>query len=197
MKSGSKASEFKNKIGFFGGSFDPVHYGHLKTARAIKQELNLTHLFLMPCKIPVHKDSLYFSNQRRLDMLNLALTEFDDLQLDTREIESAKPSYTIDTLKQIKADYPNEEIFLIIGTDSFNALKTWKDYQQLSDYASIVVLPRTSSIQQENQNSDVYFAKTPLVNISSTQIRNILDSGKIGELSNLLPDNIITYLKNL
>ncbi|SMN10915.1 Nicotinate-nucleotide adenylyltransferase [uncultured Candidatus Thioglobus sp.] len=195
MKSGNKASELKNKIGFFGGSFDPVHYGHLKTASAIKKELGLSQLFLMPCKSPVHKNGLYFSNQQRLDMLNLALTEFEDLQLDTREMDSAKPSYTIDTLKQIKADYPNEEIFLIIGADSFDSLETWKNYQQLSDYASIVVLPRAASNQQENQN--VYFAKTPLVNISSTQIRNILDSGKMGGLSNLLPDNIITYLKDL
>lgn len=188
-------------IGFFGGSFDPVHYGHLKTAHAIKKELGLEQLFLMPCKAPVHKNGLKFSNQQRLEMLNLALVEFDELQIDTREMDKESASWTIDTLKEIKADYPNESIFLIIGADSFNTLNTWKDSQQFGEYVQLAVLPRSSDIQITNTNASVYFAKTALVNISSTHIRDILNTAlksKISEnLSGLLPENIINYLRKI
>lgn len=184
-------------IGFFGGSFDPVHYGHLKTARAIKKELGIDQLFLIPCKAPVHKEGLQFSNQQRLNMLNLALVEFNELQIDTREMDKENASYTIDTLKQIKIDYPNEKVFLIIGADSFDTLDTWKNYQQFSKYAQLVVLPRSSNIQTTNKNIDVYFAKTPLIDVSSTQIRGIL-KGKINaSLTGLLPDSLINYIKTL
>lgn len=180
-------------IGFFGGSFDPVHYGHLKIARAIKKELGLNQLFLMPCKAPVHKNILQFSSKQRLEMLNLALIEFNDLKIDTRELDRQSPSYMIDTLKHIKEDYPSETIFLIIGEDSFNALDTWKNYQQFGNYAQLVVLPRTADTQKINIGTDVYFAKTPLVNISSTQIRSKIRNQQ--DLSGLLPENIIKYIQ--
>lgn len=191
-------------IGFFGGSFDPVHYGHLKTARAVKKELGLQQLFLMPCRAPVHKDALHFSNQQRLDMLNLALVEFNDLQIDMRELNRQSPSYTMETLKHIQFDYPNEEIFLIIGQDSFNTLKTWKDYQKFNGYASVVVLPRIANNQSLNSDiANVHFAKTPVLDISSTQVRSILfDAASIGKinsqkLSGLLPENIIQYIQKI
>ncbi|BAS67602.1 nicotinate (nicotinamide) nucleotide adenylyltransferase [Bathymodiolus septemdierum thioautotrophic gill symbiont] len=182
-------------IGFYGGSFDPVHYGHLHTARAIKEELNLTQLFLMPCKEPVHKDELQFSNQQRLEMLTLALDEFEELKIDTREMERKSASYTIDTLKQIKMDYPDEIVALIIGADSFKVLDTWKDCQQFKAYAQLVVLPRHSNIPHSNLDFDAYFAKTALVNVSSTQIRSKIHNHQ--DLSGLLPENIINYLRDL
>ncbi len=191
-------------IGFLGGSFDPVHYGHLQNARAIKKELSLQQLFLMPCKAPVHKKPLYFSNKQRLDMLNLALQEFDDLSVDRREIDRKSASYTIDSLKQIKQDYPNKKIFLIIGADSFAMIDTWKNYQEFEQYAKIVVLPRTANKSNSNYPSSVYLAKTPLLNISSTQIRTMLfDSDLQGKmhagqnLTKLIPNNIIDYINNL
>ncbi len=188
-------------IGFFGGSFDPVHYGHLETAHAIKQELSLEKIFLMPCKAPVHKRQLFFSNQQRLDMLNLALKEFDELRIDTRELDRQSASYTIDTLKQIKMDYPSKKVFLIMGTDNFNTLETWKDYQQFGNYAQLVVLPRPVDTKKTIQSTDIYFAKTPLVDTSSTQIRDILSAALKSKitpnLSGLLPKNIISYLQQL
>ncbi len=182
-------------IGFFGGSFDPVHYGHLKMARAIKQELGLSQLFLMPCKTPVHKNKLHFSNQQRLKMLNLALLEFNELKIDTREMDRQSASYTIDTLKQIKAEYPDEKIFLIIGEDSFNTLETWKDYSQFSNYAQLVVLPRPTYARGSTSCIDVIFAQTPLVDVSSTQIHAKIVADE--NLDGLLPENIINYLSKL
>ncbi|KAA0445915.1 MAG: nicotinate (nicotinamide) nucleotide adenylyltransferase [Candidatus Thioglobus sp.] len=184
-------------IGFFGGSFDPVHYGHLKTAVAIKKELAIDELFLLPCKEPVHKNDLHFSNKQRLEMLNLALVEFDELQIDSREMDRKSASWTIDTLKEIKANYPNKKIFLIIGADSFATLNTWKDHQQLGKYAQLVVLPRANSVQDARKNSTVYFAKTPLIDISSTQIRSILKGKMCDNLTGLLPDSLINYIKKI
>lgn len=185
-------------IGFFGGSFDPVHFGHLKTARAIKKELKLERLFLMPCRAAVHKQNLHFSNEQRLQMLNLALKEFDDLSLSTEEIHNQAHSYTIDTLKRLKIKYPNQPLCLIMGSDSFATINTWRDYQQLRDYAQLVVLPRKGSVNHPDKS--VYFAKTPQLDISSTQIRSLLINpdlmGKI-PLSQMMPDAVIQYIHQL
>lgn len=184
-------------IGVFGGSFDPVHYGHLHNARAIKQELGLDKLLLVPCKTPVHKQGLHFSTEQRLHMLALAVQTFSDLSIDTQEISRQAPSYTIDTLKQIKQKYPQKKIFFIMGSDSFISLHTWKDYQQLSQYAQLVVLPRKGDKVQSD--TTVYFAKTPLVDISSTQIRSKIDNHQnlSNNLSGLMPDSIIHYINQL
>jgi len=180
-------------IGFFGGSFDPIHFGHLKNATAIKKELNLSELFLMPCATPVHKSKLRFSAKQRLDMLRLAVQEFSELSIDTREIDQQSSSYTIDSLKQIHTEHPNDKIFFIMGADSFDNIASWKKHQQLSDYATLVVLPRIGSKQTNNE--DIYFSKAPLVNISSTQIRSKIDAQQ--SLSGLLPESIIHYLQHL
>jgi nicotinate-nucleotide adenylyltransferase (EC 2.7.7.18) len=129
-------------IGFFGGSFDPVHFGHLKNAVSLKDTLNLSRLFLMPCAAPVHKNKLNFSNAQRLEMLRLATQEFNELSLDLREINRDSDSYTIESLIDIKHEYPDTPICLIIGMDSFINLSTWKDYQDFHQYAHLVVIAR-------------------------------------------------------
>ena len=92
-------------IGIYGGSFDPVHLGHLKTATSLKTELKLDHLFLLPCCEPVHKDGLQYSTKDRLKMLNLALENFSSLEIDSREIHRGGGSYMIDTLRELKQIY--------------------------------------------------------------------------------------------
>jgi nicotinate-nucleotide adenylyltransferase len=198
-------------IGFFGGSFDPIHYGHLKNAAQLKIELGLSALFLMPCAKPVHKDQLNFSTEQRMNMLQLAIKEFDTLAIDTREIEQDGVSYTIDSLKQIKSNYQNHLICLVIGMDSFNHLSSWKDSQDFYQYCHLVVInrPNISIVRQDygfklvdtiNNLDDqktglLYFAKTQMLDISSSTIR-----GKIHDqqnLSGLLPESVITYIRTL
>ncbi len=207
-------------IGFFGGSFDPVHFGHLKNAQQLKRELNLADLFLMPCRKPVHKDSLKFSTKQRLDMLNIALTDFPSLNLDCREVNRESDSYSIESLKEITLEYPNETICLIIGMDSFNQLANWKEYQNFYHYCHLIVMMRPNcqngedycnfsltdkvSDLQERKSGLIYFANTDLLDISSSEIRDTLFNtslkGKIHaeqSLDELLPADIINYIHAL
>ncbi len=207
-------------IGFFGGSFDPVHFGHLKNAQQIKNELNLSKLFLMPCREPVHKSKLTFLTEQRLQMLQIAIQDFPELSLDTREINRKSESYSIDSLKEIALELPEEIICLIIGMDSFNQLSSWRDYQKFHQYCHLIVLARPGEINEQNyaeftptQNPKdllrkgaglVYFAKTELHDISSSDIRGILfetsQEGKIHaqqSLDELIPKRIINYLQKL
>ena len=207
-------------IGFFGGSFDPVHFGHLKNAQQLKHELSLSELFLMPCRAPVHKDGLTFSTKQRLDMLKIALEDFPSLSLDQREINRISESYSIDSLKEISLEFVNQTICLIIGMDSFNQLSSWKDVQKFHHYCHLIVLGRPGEKNRENydhftlakeakeltkeDSGLVYFAKTDLLDISSSEIRGILfnrsQEGKIHaqqSLDGLTPKPIINYLQTL
>jgi nicotinate-nucleotide adenylyltransferase len=177
-------------IGFFGGSFNPVHFGHLEIAKNIKQYLRLDELFLMPCS-PVHKNELFFNNQQRLELLQLAIKAYPMLQIDDREIKNTKPTYTIDTLKKIKLDYPQKKIFFIMGADSYAQIDTWKDHQQLSDYAQLVVVARPK--HQIIKNDTVIYVKDININISSSSIIQKLKANQ--SISGLMPKAVIKRIE--
>jgi nicotinate-nucleotide adenylyltransferase len=199
-------------IGFFGGSFDPVHFGHLKNASSLKDELDFDSLFLMPCSQPVQKSELLFSVDQRLDMLNLATQEFSELSIDLREIYRNNTSYTIDSLKQIRQEHPNKSICLIVGMDCFVNLSTWKKYEEFHKYVHLVVIDRPEytmrsgrtnffkkcidvSQLQEQSNGLLFFSNSKLLNISSSDIRNKIADNQ--NVSGFMPTSIINYIKNL
>jgi len=197
-------------IGIYGGSFDPIHLGHLKTATTLKTELQLDHLFLLPCCEPVHKDGLKYPSNDRLKMLNLALDKFSTLEIDSREILRGGGSYMIDTLHELKQIYRDEPICLIIGMDSFLKIKTWKDWQEFSKLVHLVILQRQGfniidssldsfhNTKEVNQlrlesNSLLYFSNCPKINISSSDIRGRIAANQ--NLDGLLPKSVINYLR--
>lgn len=198
-------------IGFFGGSFDPVHFGHLKNAVSLKNTLDLSDLFLMPCAAPVHKNKLNFSNDQRLKMLQLATQEFNELSIDLREINRDSASYTIESLIDIKHEYPDTPICLIIGMDSFINLPTWKNYQDFHQYVHLIVIARpnyqapstsysftlTQSVAELHDQTSglLYFSNTELLDISSSDIQGKINTQQ--SLSGLLPESIIHYLQHL
>jgi len=197
-------------IGIYGGSFDPIHLGHLKTATTLKTELQLDHLFLLPCCEPVHKDGLKYPSNDRLKMLNLALEKFSTLEIDSREILRGGGSYMIDTLHELKQIYRDEPICLIIGMDSFLKIKTWKDWQEFSKLVHLVILQRQgfnnidSSLDSFHNTKEVnelrlesngllYFSNCPKINISSSDIRDRIASNQ--NLDDLLPKSVINFLR--
>ncbi len=207
-------------IGVFGGSFDPIHLGHLNNAQQLVQQLELSTLFLMPCRAPVHKKPLTFSTKQRLEMLDIASKNLANIRIDTREIKRKSASYTIDSLKEIKHQYPHQSIGLILGMDSYNQLPTWQQFEQFHQFCHLIVLTRPGEQQQHllknftptnnktklntQPSGLLYFADTEAHNISSSHIRGLLFnsvmSGKICANQNLVghvPEAVINYLKKL
>ena len=199
-------------IGIFGGSFDPVHLGHLKTAKSIKKELNFERLFLLPCHDPVHKNSLHYSPKQRLEMLNLAIKDYPSLEIDTREIDREGSSYMIDTLADLTEEFKGKTICLIIGMDSFLSFKTWKKWDEFARLVHLIILPRnTDGLVEKNletfdvalDKSDLnisssgllYFSNSELIDISSTDIRGKIASNQ--NLDGLMPSSVIKFLQKI
>jgi len=196
-------------IGIYGGSFDPVHLGHLKTATSIKNELDIERLFLLPCYQPVHKQSLNYSSEQRLEMLSLAIQDFPELEIDTREILREGSSFMIDTLIELVEEFNNHTICLIIGMDSFINFKTWKQWDEFADLVHMVVLPRSGD-QPDKKSLDtfdlakdkdhlkseltglLYFSNSKLIDISSSDIRDKIANDQ--NLDQLVPSSVINFL---
>ena len=197
-------------IGIYGGSFDPVHLGHLITAESIKKELNFERLFLLPCCVPVHKNSLHYSSKQRLEMLSLAIKEFPSLEIDTREIDRGGNSYMIETLAEIVKEFKDNTICLIIGMDSFVTFKTWKKWDEFAKLVHLIILPRNTNqhAQKSLDTFDIaldknhlnkktsgllYFSNSELIDISSSDIRGKIASNQ--NLDGLMPSSIINILQ--
>ena len=134
-------------IGIFGGTFDPIHYGHLRSALEVKDIFGLNEVRLIPCASPPHREQPAVTAEMRLQMLELAIKNQPGLKIDTRELDRHKvsdqtPSYMVDTLKSLRQEFPAEPLLLFIGTDAFKHLTSWHQWQQLFDYAHIVVMTR-------------------------------------------------------
>lgn len=198
-------------IGIFGGTFDPVHYGHLRTALEVKEIFALDEIRLIPCSQPPHRELPLTTPEMRLEMLNLAVKNYSGLVIDRRELDREGFSYMIDTLKSLRHEIPDEPLILFIGTDAFKGLTAWHQWQQLFDYAHIVVITRPGYKQQklsvwlrskltdDSQNMQreqagyLYFQAVTQLDISATEIRNIIGKGRNADF--LLPDNVIEYIK--
>ena len=129
-------------IGIFGGTFNPVHWGHLRTAQEIKKALAMDVMMLVPCGVPPHRDEPDIDPQIRLAMLNAAIAGNDELKVDDRELQRAGPSYTVDTLQSIRGEKGDIPIVLCVGADAFVHLDTWHHWTNLIKLAHIVVAYR-------------------------------------------------------
>ncbi len=200
-------------LGIFGGTFDPVHCGHLRAASEVLELLPLTELRVMPAGNPPHRSGTFASAGHRLAMLKLALAGHTDLLADDREVRRAGHSYMVDTLEEIRHEEGLKPLVLIIGQDSANALDSWHDWQQLFSLTHIVIMRRPDSrnvysgqLFREIQPRLVHEARhlqsvpagrvlavevTQLA-ISSTDIRRQIAHGSSPRF--LLPDPVLDYI---
>jgi nicotinate-nucleotide adenylyltransferase len=135
-------SESIGPLALLGGTFDPVHYAHLRCADEARVKLGLESLYLLPAGVPPHRVSPQASKAQRLKMLQLALAEFPQLQIDTRELDREGPSYMVDTLQELHNESPQRPLLLLIGQDAANNLDRWHRWQDLFELSHIIIMTR-------------------------------------------------------
>ena len=129
-------------IGIFGGTFDPVHYGHLRTAFELQQAVNLDEVRFIPCGDPPHKNITIANAKQRLEMVELAIRDQSGFVADDREIRRVGASYTVDTLASLREEFPDASLCLILGMDAFLGIPQWHQWRQLLNLANIIVAHR-------------------------------------------------------
>ena len=137
------------KIGIFGGSFDPVHYGHLRPALEVLEALSLDHMLFVPSGQPPHREAPQAPATTRLAMLRAAVADEPRFRVDERELKRATPSYTFDTLEDLKREYPRDRLVLMLGLDAFLGFTRWHRWKEILDLAHIVVAHRPGSALDE------------------------------------------------
>jgi nicotinate-nucleotide adenylyltransferase len=136
-------SENLMRIGVFGGSFDPVHYGHLIAAEAAREQASLDRVVFVPAAAPPHKpDRILAAPEARLEMLRLAIGGHDDFAVSTVELDRGGTSYTVDTLATLAADHPAVRLALLLGPDALGGLDAWREPGRIAELAEIVPLER-------------------------------------------------------
>lgn len=131
-----------NPIGIFGGTFDPIHYGHLRTAFELVEALRLTELRFMLCGVPPHREAPVASAEDRLAMVRAATEAQHGFVVDDREIQREGPSYSVDTLSELRAEFPDRSLCLIVGMDVFLSLPKWYQWREILHLAHVVVAHR-------------------------------------------------------
>lgn len=210
----------KKRIGLFGGTFDPIHCGHVKAAESVQRIFDFDRILFIPSYIPPHKESVdVASAEHRLKMVELALTPFDRFSPSSIEIDARGTSYSIVTLNRIKEMFPRADIYFLLGIDAFVEIETWKDYENVLEQCSFIVMSRPGySLDQAKQvlsdkyNQRIIEVRGPVpmdnagffihkiflcpihtLDISSSEVRKRV--GKNQSIEGLVPENVGNYIK--
>jgi nicotinate-nucleotide adenylyltransferase len=184
------------RIGLFGGSFDPVHLGHLLVAQAAREELGLNRLFFIPAtQSPFKPDSKPTPANERLRLLRLALAGQDWCEIDEQEIKRGGVSYTIDTVRDYVRRYPEPQLFYLIGADHVPQLPKWRESVELAQSVEFVVIPRPG---QPDMPFPAPFRGRTLIGfplgVSSSQIRARVKAGLA--VDHLVPASVAESIRN-
>lgn len=201
-------------IGILGGTFDPIHYGHLRCALELYQQLNLQEVRFIPCHQPVLDKTARATPLQRVTMLKMALADQPHFLLDEREIQRSTPSYTLDTLISLREEFPHTPLCLMIGCDLLHSLERWHRWHELLTFAHLIVMTRPNStlplkgtiaefihnhqindIKQLQQQLSGYLllVNIPMLDISATFIRHQLAAALSPRY--LLPDAVLQYIQ--
>ena len=200
-------------IGILGGTFDPIHHGHLRLALEIFEGLALDEVRLVPARQPPHRGYPIARAEDRRAMLEAAVAATPGLQVDARELTRAGPSYTVDTLASLRTEFPEHPLCLIVGMDAFRELDTWHQWQGLYELAHIVIARRPGAPMPESgkpaellrerltenpavlrgtQAGRTILQNVPPLDITATRIRSLLAAGRNPRY--LLPDAVLDVI---
>jgi nicotinate-nucleotide adenylyltransferase len=184
------------KIGLFFGSFNPIHVGHLIIADYIAQYTDLSEVwFIVSPHNPLKVKATLAKDHDRLHLVQLAIDDNPRLKVSSIEFNLPKPSYTIDTLTYLSEKYPGKEFCLIIGSDNLQSMTKWKNYEKLLAGFDFYVYNRRGYDQfGEISLERVQFVNAPLLDISSTMVRERIQAGK--SIRYLVPDTVFRYIEN-
>jgi nicotinate-nucleotide adenylyltransferase len=212
------------RIGLFGGTFNPIHRGHIQVALDVLHAFALNRIYFIPSALPPHKSDVELASAAdRLQMVRLALDGRERFEVCDIELERTGPSYSIDTLKHFKTVAPEPNaLYFILGVDAFLEIHTWKDFDRLFEYAAMVVMSRpgtgqwaqplrkkVASYVQRHIDPDyqtdtketklnhphlceIHFAPVTPLDISSSQIRNMIDKGET--IEDWVPPQVAEYI---
>jgi len=185
-------------IGLFGGTFDPLHYGHLRTAFELWQALRLSEVRFMPTGSPPHREQPHVPAQLRLAMVQAAVADQSAFVVDDREVRRTGVSYSVDTLTELRQEYPERSLCLLLGMDAFLGLPNWHRWRELLDLAHVIVAHRpgwraptmgplgevmvdrgTGSVRDlhEQRGGRIYVHAVTQLEISSTDLRQLIAAG--------------------
>lgn len=213
----SRSSELLKPVGVYGGTFDPIHYGHLRPNLELCECFNMQEVRFIPAFLPPHREQPATSAKLRREMTALAIESESRFVLDERELERGGPSYMVDTLKSLRTDFPQNPLCLLLGMDAFLGINHWYHWQKLLDYAHIIVSQRPDTdfgqqdkwpkeivqlyrshkgsreqVQMELQGRIRLEPVTQLA-ISATDIRNRLKNHQ--SVRYLMPDSVINLIE--
>lgn len=201
-------------IGVLGGTFDPIHFGHLRTAVEIHQALDLAEVRLIPCYQPVHRKFPAASPEQRFEMVECAIKSEPKLRVDDCEIKRKGPSFAIDTLHELHSKFPNTPICIIMGIDAFLNFPSWNRWEEILQLSHLVVahrpqyqLPKEGIIAEllkkrfkqnpisvhESLAGNIILHPVTALDISATDIRKQIASGRNPRY--LLPDSVLDYIQ--
>jgi nicotinate-nucleotide adenylyltransferase len=201
-------------MGILGGTFDPIHHGHLRMALELFENLSLAEIRIMPCFQPVHRKNPSASPEHRLAMVKCAIAQESHFHADAREIQRKKPSYTIDTLIEIHKEMPKTPLCIIVGIDAFLGFTSWHRWKEILHLAHLIVahrpqyqlpthgiiadllkerLQKETDFIHENLAGGILLRPITALDISATDIRKQIAMGRNPRY--LLPDAVYDYIK--
>ena len=207
-------------IGIFGGTFDPIHYGHLRPALDVMQASGLDQVRFLPNKSPPHRQQPWLDSDTRRQLVEMAIADMPNFILDDRELHRQGPSYMVDTLSELKEQFPDDTLCLIMGIDAFAGFTQWHRWQSILELCHLIITTRPGSVMpdedgpdfaehqaliqsrisrdpsvlMQSQHGQILLQSVTLLDISATQIRELLNSGKSTRF--LLPDNVREILED-
>jgi nicotinate-nucleotide adenylyltransferase len=198
-------------IGVFGGTFDPIHYGHLRPAQEAMQKLELSELRIIPAATPPHRTTPQASAAQRLAMVELAIRGLPGFRADDRELRRGGLSYTVLTLESLRSELGNTPLCLLVGADQFRSFETWHRWREIPDLAHLVVLNRPGAtpgpwpswaharsceqfrLLRDSPAGRLAFLSVSPQDISATGIRAALARGE--SVQGLLPEAVLDYIR--